>query len=681
MRIAVDVGGTFTDVIVLDENTQTLRLEKVETTPQDPARGVLLSFDKAKARLNEIDYFVHGTTLGLNALLTRTGARVAIITTVGFRDVYELGRTARDPMYDLKYRKPKTLVPRSLAFEVTERCDFQGNILTPFNRDEAVAVTRQLRTHGVKAVAVCFLHSYANPTHELAMAEVLRQECPHLLVTLSHRLSREYREYERTSTTVLDAYIKPIVHSYLDKLDASLRRGGFGGHFLLTRSGGGAMTVASAVEQPVHTVLSGPAGGVIGASALSRLIGVPNLITLDMGGTSLDTSLVVNGHLTVEHEAVFEGLPISIPTIDIKTIGAGGGSIGWIDDGGHLQVGPQSAGAVPGPACYGKGGQQPTFTDAALIVGYLDPHNFLGGEIALNPVLARQAVQEVLATRLRLSLEQAAAGFPRISEAKITGAIREISVERGFHPKEFALLAFGGGGGFVATGVARELGAPRVIIPPGPANFSALGMLMIDVVHDFAQTYVVELHNADMAVIQTLYHALSERGQEALARDGFTPVQRSLLYSADLRYQGQEHTVNIPMPGHMLTANDIPHIANDFYATHQSHYGHRMDDPVEIVTIRVSAIGVLPRPPLPTMSKGTGNITAARKGSRPVYQSARDRTIDYTVYDRRRLLYEDIVEGPAIIEEPSSTTILHPGDRMKVGQYGELRIELSAISS
>jgi N-methylhydantoinase A len=416
---------------------------------------------------------------------------------------------------------------------------------------------------------------------------------------------------------------------------------------------------------------------VIGASALSQLIGFPNLITLDMGGTSLDTSLVVDGQLTVEHEATFEGLPISIPTIDIKTIGAGGGSIGWIDDGGHLQVGPQSAGAVPGPACYGKGGQQPTFTDAALIVGYLDPHNFLGGEIALKPDLARQAVQETLATRLRLSLQQAAAGVLRISEAKITGAIREISVERGFHPKEFALLAFGGGGGFVATGVARELGAPRVIIPPGPANFSALGMLMVNVVHDFAQTYVIELHNADMSAIQTIYSALSERGQEALTRDGFTPVQHNLLRSADLRYQGQEHTVNVPIPGHALAASDIGRIANDFHAAHQAHYGHRMDDPVEIVTVRVSAVGLLPRPLLPTMSSGTGNTAAARKGSRPVYQSVHDQTIDYTVYDRRRLRYGDTVEGPAIIEEPSSTTILHPGERMTVGQYGELRIEVT----
>jgi N-methylhydantoinase A len=676
MRIAVDVGGTFTDVIVLDKKTNTLRLEKVETTPQDPAQGVLQSFHKADARLSDIDYFVHGTTLGLNALLTRTGARVAIVATKGFRDVYELGRTARDPMYDLKYRKPKTLVPRSLAFEVTERSDFQGNVLMPFNRSEAITVARQMRAQGVEAVAVCFLHSYANPAHELAMEEVLRQECPELLVTLSHRLSREYREYERTSTAVMDAYIKPIIRSYLDELDSALRTGGFDGHFLLTRSGGGAMTVASATDQPVHSVLSGPAGGVIGASFLSRFIGQANLITLDMGGTSLDASLVVDGRITIEHEASFEGLPVSIPTIDIKTIGAGGGSIGWIDDGGHLQVGPQSAGAVPGPACYSKGGQQPTFTDAALIAGYLDPDNFLGGEIKLDPTLARQVMQEKLAERLRLSLQQTAAGILRISEAKITGAIREISVERGFHPKDFALLAFGGGGGFVATGVARELGVPKAIVPLGPANFSALGMLMVDVVHDFAQTYVTELERADVVTISDIYADLMRRGQEALARDGFRAKDHMFVRSAELRYQGQEHTVNVPVPGSDLTADDIAKIAEAFNAAHLVHYGHRMEDPVEIVTLRVSAIGLLPRPTLPLLAKGTGNTQRARKGSRPVYQPLRDDFADYTVYERGRLLHGDRVDGPAIIEEPSATTVLHADDVMTVGQYGELVIEV-----
>jgi N-methylhydantoinase A len=676
MRIAVDVGGTFTDVIVLNEQTQTLRLEKVETTPRDPASGVLQGFSKAHVKLSDIDYFVHGTTLGLNALLTRTGARVALVTTKGFRDVYELGRTACDPMYDLKYRKPQTLVPRSLVFEVTERCDFQGTVLTPFDHAEAIIVARQLCDQGVEAVAVCFLHSYANAAHELAMEAVLGRECPALLVTLSHRLSREYREYERTSTVVIDAYIKPIIQGYLSTLDGTLGQNGFTGHFLLTRSGGGAMTVTSAKEQPVHLVLSGPAGGVIGAAYLSELIGYKSLLTLDMGGTSLDAAMVMAGQTRTDTEASFHGLPLSVPILDIKTIGAGGGSIGWLDEGGHLQVGPQSAGAVPGPVCYGKGGRQPTFTDAALITGYLDPQNFLGGEITLHSGLACQVLQQ-LADTLRISLNRTAAGILRISEAKITGAIREISVERGFHPKDFALLAFGGGGGFVATGVARELGIPIVIIPPGPANFSALGMLMVDVMHDFAQTAVAELDHVDAAFLTDRYTALTRHGQEALTRDGFAVKDCLFVRSADLRYQGQEHTVNVAIPGHMLAADDIAHIAEAFSEAHHVQYGHRMTDPIEIVTLRLRAIGLLPRPSLPRLSRGSGDGDKARKGSRPVYQAASDRHVNYRVYDRGRLLYGDRVEGPAIVEEPTATTLLQAGDTMIVGECGELVIAIT----
>lgn len=674
MRIAVDVGGTFTDVIVLDEHR--LRLEKVETTPHTPTDGVLRGFAKAQAALEAIDYFVHGTTLGLNALLTRSGARVAVITTRGFRDIYELGRTARDVMYDLTYHKPASLVPRSLVFEVLERLDFQGNVLTPFDYEAAAAVAQRLREQAVEAVAVCFLHSYANPAHELAMAEVLAQHCPGIPVTLSHQLSREYREYERTSTAVIDAAIKPLVRGYLEQLDQSLRDQGFGGHFLLTRSGGGAMTVSAAQHQPVHLVLSGPAGGVIGASALSELIGQPNLISLDMGGTSLDASLIVNSRTRVNTEAEFEGLPISLPILDIKTIGAGGGSIGWIDEGGHLQVGPHSAGALPGPACYGKGGQAPTFTDAALLVGYLDPNNFLGGAIPLDADQARQAVQSELADRLGMPVSRVAAGIVRISEAKISGAIREISIEQGFHPKDFGLLAFGGGGGLVATSVARELGIPMAIIPPGPANFSALGMLMVDVVHDFSQTYVTELAEVDVASVNRLYADLVRRGQAALQADGFEPQERRVVRSAELRYQGQEHTVNLPLPEHDLSAADLSALADAFNRAHAEQYGHRMDDPVELVTLRLRAVGLLPRPSLPTVAAHSGPLEAAYKGRRTVYQPALGRPLDYAVYDRLRLGAGAELTGPAIVEEPTSTSLVHPGDSLRVGEYGELCITL-----
>ncbi len=675
MRISVDVGGTFTDVVVLDPVSGAVRLEKVETTPRDPAMGVLQGFARADVPVDAVDYFIHGTTLGLNALLTRTGAVVAICATRGFRDVYELGRTDREPMYDFKYRKPPLLVPRHLRFEVTERLDYRGRVLTPFDRGGAARVARQIRATGAGAVVVSFLHSYVNPAHELAMEEVLREECPELSVTLSHRLTREYREYERTSTAVIDAYIKPIMGSYLDRLDGALRAQGLRGQFLLTRSGGGAMTVSAAKEEPVHSVMSGPAGGAVGAAYLAQLTGHPNLITLDMGGTSLDTTMVVGGQIAINNEASIETLPISTPMIDIRTIGAGGGSVAWVDEGGGLQVGPQSAGALPGPACYGRGGDQPTFTDAALAVGYLDPVNFLGGQMTIRPELAEAAVGG-LADRLGLSPRETAAGIVRIAEAKITGAIREISVERGHHPGDFAILAFGGGGGFVACNVAREIGIPTVIVPPGPANFSAFGMLMVDVVYDFAQTQVTNLAAADMSAIEAVYAGFEAGGGEALARDGFGPEDRRFLRWAEMRYEGQEHTVRIPLPERRLAQDDVAEVERRFGDAHEMQYGHRMDDQVQIVTLRLRAVGVLSRPAIAEVPPGSGDVARARKGRREVYRSGQAGHVQYAVYDRALLGGGDKVMGPAIVEEPSYTLVLHTGDALTVGRHGELVIAI-----
>ncbi|MDX6411477.1 MAG: N-methylhydantoinase [Gaiellaceae bacterium] len=673
MRIAVDVGGTFTDVVVLGDDHEGLRHEKVETVPSDPASGVIAGFAKADAALGSLDFFVHGTTLGINALLTRTGARVAIVTTLGFRDVYEVGRTDREPMYDFKYRRPETLVPRRLVFEVAERVTHDGTALVPFDRESAVAAARRVREQGADAVAVCFLHSYANPAHELAMEEVLREECPEVSVTLSHRLSREYREYERTSTAVIDAYVKPITTTYLETLEGNLERGEFGGHFLLTRSGGGAMTVASAKEQPVHLVLSGPAGGVIGAAALGKILGHDNLITIDMGGTSLDASLIAGGHAKIETEQQFETLPVSIPTIDIHTIGAGGGSIAWVDEGGHLQVGPKSAGAVPGPACYAKGGDQATFTDAALAVGYLDPTNFLGGEIPLDAELTKQAIAK-LADGLGISEAATAAGILRITNAKIAGAVRVISIERGYHPKDFSILGFGGAGAFVAAEVARELAIPTTIIPPGPATFSAFGMLMTDVVNDFGRTAIVPLEAASIEAANEVFAHLAELGTDALNADGFPEKDWLFLPSAEMRYQGQEHTVNVPLSTHTLKADDFAGILEQFGAVHHQQYGHHMDDPVEIVTLRLRTVGLLPRPEIPKIAVGDGNAEGARVGSRSVYRAELGGQADYAVYDRVKLRSSDSLEGPAIIEEPSSTTVIHDGDVLTVGEHGELVI-------
>jgi N-methylhydantoinase A len=674
MRISVDVGGTFTDVIVMNNQNDTLRFYKVETTPDDPSDGVLRGFQKTGVRFEEFKYFIHGTTLGINALLTRTGAKVGIVTTKGFRDIYELGRLDRDEMYDLKYQKPPTLVPRYLRFEVEERVTFDGSIHVKFNEDDANDVASQIRDCGVESVAICFLHSYAYPEHEQKMAEIILDECPNIEVTLSSALSREYREYERTSTAVMDAYVKPITRRYLQGLNRSLKREQFTGNFLLTRSGGGAMTLNTAMEQPAHLILSGPAGGVIGARRFGDLIGVNNLVTIDMGGTSLDASLIAEGSMNVLNQQVFGTLPMMVPTIDIKTIGAGGGSIAWVDEGGLMQVGPQSAGAVPGPVCYGKGGELATVTDAALIAGYITESNFLGGDIALDRAPAEEAIDN-LAIKLDMTTKEVATGIIQISEAKIVAAVREISIERGYHPKDFSLFAYGGGGGLIASQVARSLGIPRLIIPPGAANFSALGMLFVDVIHDFSQTYLQNLEDADLESIIDIYSTLLNKASIALSEDGFDKQLQTIQYYGDLRYEGQEHSVNIPISISDLKEEKVTTIIDTFNRIHLQSYGHKMDHPVEIVTLRVKGIGELPVPKLPIINKGNGDAEGAIRGDRTVYLYGANDAISYTIYERNALKYQDKFEGPAIIEESTSTTVVHEHDLVTVGEFGELVVE------
>lgn len=674
MRISVDVGGTFTDVIAMNERNKTLRFYKVETTPRDPSIGVLGGFEQTGLPFVDYEYFIHGTTLGINALLTRTGARVAIVTTKGFRDLYELGRLDRDEMYNLRYRKPPTLVPRYRRFEVEGRVTFDGKVHTPLNEAEAVSVARRISDSDAEAVTVCFLHSYSNPEHEEIMAEILASECPKAEVTLSHKLSREYREYERTSTAVMDAYVKPVTRRYLEGLNRALTSKRFAGNFLLTRSGGGAMTLQTAMDQPVHLILSGPAGGVIGARQFGGLIDRTNLITIDMGGTSLDASLIAEGSINILNQQVFGALPMMVPTIDIKTIGAGGGSIAWVDEGGLMQVGPQSAGAVPGPACYGKGGEFATVTDAALITGYLSDANFLGGEITLHRSPAEQALK-TLSKHLGTKTSAVATGIIKISEAKIVAAVREISIERGYHPRDFSLFAYGGGGGLIAAQVARTLGVHRLIIPPGPANFSALGMLFVDVIHDFSQTYVQSLENADLASIIEIYSALLGQAKTALDEDGFEKDSQYFQQFGDLRYAGQEHSVKIPISISDLKTGNIETVKKQFNLSHMKNYGHQMDHPVEMVTLRVQGVGGLPRPELPKIETGDGIPERALRGDRHVYLHGSNDSITYSIYERDALRHSDKLEGPAIIEEPTSTTMVHVNDLVTVGEFGELMIE------
>lgn len=669
VRVAIDVGGTFTDVVKLDTVSGELRFEKVATTPDDPRRGVLDAFTAAGAELDDVELFNHGTTLGLNSLLTRSGARVAIIATKGFRDVYLLGRTDRRTMYDLTYRKPTPLLRRRDTFEVSGRMLFDGRVAAELDEAEAYRVASAIASGGYQAIAVALLHSYANPTHELRLREILHEVAPGVEVTLSHELSREYREYERTSTAVLDAYIKPIVRSYISMLERDLAAGGFGGGFLMSRSGGGAMTATAAAEQPVNLILSGPAGGVIGAAALSRDLDLPNIITIDMGGTSLDASLVVNHEPVMYSGAEFEGLPINSPSLYIHTIGAGGGSLVFTDAAGALQVGPRSAGATPGPASYRRGGTQPTFTDACLLVGYLGADLPLGGSLALDYDAAEQAMADV-AERLGMTTTELSRGVLRITTTKIVGAVRAITIEHGHNPGDFALMPFGGGGGLAAVDVAREMGIPTVVVPPGQGAFSALGMLMADVQHDDARTVVAPLAGLDADFFDAEFAEMESMAAARLDVEGFGSEQRDLQRSVDVRYSGQEHTVTVP-----YQAGDAPAdlLAEAFTHMHKHMYGHSMSDPLEITALRLRSVGVVDKPKLPS--------APLRPSGRPERELVRRvqttaGPADYHVYLRESLCAGDRISGPAVIAEHTATTILHDGDRLAVGRLGELIIHV-----
>lgn len=670
-RVAIDVGGTFTDVVELLPGTGALRFEKVPTTPDAPTRGVMAGFAATSGEVSAVRTFTHGTTLGLNALLTRTGARTAVVGTRGFRDVYLLGRTDRRVNFDITYRKPAALLERYDTFEVTERSWHDGSVVTPFDRDDAARVARTVAERGYDAVAVCFLHSYANPDHELAMREVLAELAPAVTVTLSHELSREYREFERTSTAVLDAYVKPVVRRYLGALEGELEDAGFGGRFLMTRSGGGAMSATAAREQPVSLILSGPAGGVVGAVALAEALGMPDLITIDMGGTSLDASLVLDGEPVLHQGAEFEGMPINTPSLYIHTIGAGGGSLGWLDAAGALQVGPASAGAVPGPASYGRGGDRPTFTDAALAIGYLGTEAPLGGTLRLDAELARKALQP-LAQELGLSVPALARGMVAISTTKIMGAVRAITVEVGRDPKDFAMLSFGGGGGLVAVDVAVELGIPTVVVPPGQGAFCAFGMLLADVQHDASRTVVVALADLDPAEADGQWRAMEDDARAALAEEGFEGPSVVLARSLDVRYAGQEHSVTLAVGEGAL---DPARVAADFAALHERQYGHTMTDPVEVTTLRLRATGVVDKPELPRLRTRTAaDGPLQRDGVRPVHVSDAEPAVPYALYTREAMLAGDEVAGPAVVTEHTATTVLHASDVLRVGSLGELVI-------
>lgn len=667
-RLAVDIGGTFVDAISFDPANGATEVHKASTTPEDPSRGVLDAVGGLPTPLHEVETFVHGTTIGLNAILQRRGARVGLITNEGFRDILEVARAnvPDSSMYDFAFVPPPPVVRRRHRLGVPGRLDAQGIEVTPLDEAAVIAAADELvEKHGLASIALCFLHSYRNPAHERRAAELIRERHPHVSVTASVDISREYREYERTSTAVLDAYIKPLLSDYVVRLESAFRAAGFPGAFHVLRSGGGAMTAELARGAPLLTVLSGPAGGIAGASHLAWQLGWDQVISFDVGGTSVDACVLENGRASDAHEANIDGLPLQIPVFDIRTIGAGGGSIARADQG-LLRVGPQSAGAVPGPVAYGTGGEDPTVTDAALVLGMLDAGSFLGGAMQIDAGAAEKAVAELLGGPLGLDTTRAAAQVIRVLVARTMSALREITVEKALDPRTFRLLAFGGAGPMLAPAVGRELGVAEVVVPRFPAAFSALGMLMTDLEYDTAATVLTPLDDDGLADLDPLIGELAASVGAILAEQDVPDNDRRIVPRLDLRYRGQEHTLTVEVQDD----DDATTLAERFGALHADRHGHRLAEPCEVVTVRVRGVGALARPPLPTVPEAVG--VPEPVSVREVYDLSTDAMSATPVYDRDSLGAGVRLTGPLVVSEPTSTTVLASDQDLTVDIHGHL---------
>lgn len=667
LRIGVDIGGTFTDLVALDEATGAVTSGKALSTPQELLEGVLRCVDQAGVRLDDCRLVIHGTTIGINALLEGKVARTGLVTTEGFRDVLEIGRGNFLRMYDVLYRRPARLVPRGRCYEVPERLSATGEVLVPLDESAVRAVAARLRSDGVESVAVAFLFSYRTPAHEQRAAEILARELPGVFVSASHRLSQEWREYERTSTTVVNASLLPLVTRYLTTFERGLAARGFHGRLLITQSNGGAFSLPAALAQPVHTIESGPAAGVTGCASLAQSLGLSRLISFDMGGTTAKCAIVERGLVQTSDEYSIEGLPIRVPVIDIKEVSAGGGTIAWIDAGGALTLGPQSAGADPGPVCYGRGGTEPTVTDANLALGRIGAGRFLGGSMALDHPAAGRALDEQVALPLGLSRTSAAAGVVRLADVKMALAVRSITTERGLDPREYALVAYGGGGPLHAVAIARELGIPRVVVPPSPSTFSAWGMLATDLRHDLVRTVLEPLERTDAAWAEARYREMQREIESILPPVGAPVVHRA----ADLRYLGQEHTVTVPVDDLAGWAG----LRGAFDAAHRRAYGYAAPDvEVQLINLRSTIVFPLERPPLRVLATRAGAPPAFE--TRKIYSSLLLDTPEYRVYQREALAAGDAIGGPAAIEEAGTTTIVEPGDQVTVEAHGCLVIDV-----
>ena len=691
-RLGIDIGGTFTDGVLVDEGSGAVSLVKVPSTPRDPSLGFMDAVTKilarAAARPETVGFVVHGTTVATNTIIEGKGARVGLLATEGFRDLLEIAWQTRPSLYDVFYDKPKPLIPRYLCLGVPERIDAEATVQVPLDEPALRAAARRLREEGVEAIAVCFLHAYRNPAHERRAAEVLAEECPDVRLSISSEVCPEFREYVRASTTVVNAVLMPIVGQYVDRIQSRLAEAGLAAGLHLMTSSGGVIAGDTARRYPVHLLESGPAAGVMAAVFWGEMTGRRQILALDIGGTTAKAALIQDGRPAIAAEfevgraAVAtttrnrgQGYPVKTPVIDLVEIGAGGGSIGWVDPGGALAVGPQSAGAEPGPVCYGRGGVEPTLTDANLALGRLNPDYFLGGELRLDRDLAAAALEARIGARLSMDGVMVAYGMVEIANANMAGALHLISVQRGFDPREFTLVAFGGAGPVHAAALARALEIPEVVIPMSPGVTSALGLLLTDLKHEYSRTYIEAMARVDWVHMNRTYQEFEAHAAAVLREEGVTPDRVVFQRAVDMRFAGQSYELTVPVgpvPGGTLGPANAAALVRAFCDEHERAYGFAArSEPTEVVNLRLRALGTVARPRMREVGAGTSDARAARKGTRPVYFAEGGWT-ETPLYDRYALTEGHQIAGPAIVEELDSTTVIPPGYAARVDRYGNL---------
>jgi N-methylhydantoinase A len=689
IRVATDVGGTFTDLVYFETDNETgrqsIRTAKVDTTPPNFEAGVLNVLAKGKVDIGSVAFFAHGTTVVINALTERKGVKTALITTEGFRDVLEIARGNRPDFFNLMYEKPKPFVPRHLRRETPGRVNYKGEETIALDLGGVPAILDDFRAEGVQAIAICLLHAYANPAHEQALAAEVRRLWPEVSVVASHQITREWREYERTNTTVLSAYVQPIAESYLTRLERSLAVNGNRGQLYIMQSNCGVDSLAATKAIPITMVESGPASGFWGAAELGRIIGEPNVLALDIGGTTAKCSLIEGGHVKImtdywiERSKRSSGYPVMVPVVDVVEIGNGGGSIAWVDDFGKLHVGPQSAGALPGPAAYGRGGGEATTTDANIALGRINKDYFFGGEIEAD-MSAVDAALGRLADRLSVSPIEAARGIVRIANNNMINALKLVSLNRGFDPRDFVLVAFGGGGAMHAAALGAELGVKKIVIPRGAPVFSAWGMMMSDLRRDYFVTRLIETGGGGGAAVAAALSALIEeaatRARAQFLAEAIAEDRIKLTPFLKCRYQNQEHSVEVGLAYGPIAAQTVADVISRFHAIYEREYTYRLDAPVEVVGLHLVAsaeVGKLRLAPLP---KSGTPLEAARKGRRLV-DYATEGVHQADIYDAEKLEPGMTFPGPAVVEDPATTVVVHPGQNVAIDAYGNIHIEMA----